>query len=50
MPAHPEGRHRRVYPDLVVHLVFEDLSELTLGSDSPIGRSLGQVAHWLTER
>ena len=45
-----EGRHRRVYAGLVVHLVFDDLSEQTLGGDTAIGRSLGHVAGWLVER
>jgi hypothetical protein len=45
-----EGRHRRVYPQLVVHLVFEDLSELRLGADTDIGRSLGYLAGWVFER
>ncbi len=49
-PDFQEGRHRRVYPDLVVHLVFDDLSELSLGSDSAVGRSLGHLASWLVER
>jgi hypothetical protein len=45
-----EGRHRRVYPGLVVHLVFDDLSEHRLGPDTAIGRSLGHLASWLVER
>ena len=45
-----EGRHRRVYPELVVHLVFEDMSELRLGPDTVVGRSLGHLAGWLFER
>jgi hypothetical protein len=45
-----EGRHRRVYPQLVVHLVFEDMSELRLGADTVIGRSLGYLAGWVFER
>lgn len=45
-----EGRHRRIYPDLVVHLVFDDLSEHRLGPDTTIGRSLGHLAGWLVER
>jgi hypothetical protein len=45
-----EGRHRRVYPELVVHLVFEDMSELRLGPDTGVGRSLGFLAGWLFER
>jgi hypothetical protein len=45
-----EGRHRRVYPKLVVHLVFADMSELRLGPDSATGRSLGHLAGWLFER
>jgi hypothetical protein len=49
-PDFQEGRHRRVYPELVVHLVFDDLSELSLGSDSAVGRSLGHLASWLVER
>jgi len=49
-PDFQEGRHRRVYTDLVVHLVFDDLSELSLGSDSAVGRSLGHLASWLVER
>jgi hypothetical protein len=54
-PRHPgvgieEGRHRRVYPKLVVHLVFEDMSEMRLGPDTVVGRSLGHMAAWLFER
>jgi hypothetical protein len=49
-PALPEGRHRRVFPELVVHLVFDDLSEHRLGPDSAIGRTLGHLAGWLVER
>jgi hypothetical protein len=45
-----EGRHRRVYPELVVHLVFEDMSEIRLGPDTVVGRSLGYLAGWLFER
>jgi hypothetical protein len=45
-----EGRHRRVYPELVVHLVFEDMSEVRLGPDTGVGRSLGFLAGWLFER
>jgi hypothetical protein len=45
-----EGRHRRVYPELVVHLVFEDMSEIRLGPDTVVGRSLGHMAGWLFER
>jgi hypothetical protein len=45
-----EGRHRRVYAGLVVHLVFDDLSEHTLGADTAIGRTLGHLAGWLVER
>lgn len=51
MPTITEGgRHRRVDPDLVVHLVFADLSELVVGPESALGRSIGHVATWLTER
>jgi hypothetical protein len=50
VPTLSEGRHRRVYPQLVVHLVFDDLTEVTLGPESTLGRSLGHLAHWLTER
>jgi hypothetical protein len=46
----PEGRHRRVYPQLVVHLVFADMSEIRLGPDTVVGRSLGYLAGWLFER
>jgi hypothetical protein len=49
-PVAHEGRHRRVYGGLVVHLVFDDLSEMSLGPDSAIGRSLGHLASWLIER
>ena len=49
-PDFQEGRHRRVYPELVVHLVFDDLSELSLGPDTAVGRSLGHLASWLVER
>lgn len=49
-PALPEGRHRRVFPELVVHLVFDDLSEHRLGPDTADGRSLGHLAGWLVER
>jgi hypothetical protein len=49
-PDFQEGRHRRIYPELVVHLVFDDLSELSLGSDSAVARSLGHLASWLVER
>jgi hypothetical protein len=45
-----EGRHRRVYPQLVVHLVFADMSEVRLGPDTAAGRSLGHLAGWLFER
>jgi hypothetical protein len=45
-----EGRHRRVFPQLVVHLVFGDLSEHRLGADTSLGRSLGHLASWLVER
>jgi hypothetical protein len=48
-PVPQEGRHRRVYPDLVVHLVFDDLSEHRLGPDTDLGRSLGHLAGWLFE-
>ena len=48
-PAGHEGRHRRVYAKLVVHLVFDDLSEHLLGPDTTIGRSLGHLAGWLVE-
>jgi hypothetical protein len=44
------GRHRRVFPQLVVHLVFDDLSEHRLGADTSLGRSLGHLANWLVER
>jgi hypothetical protein len=49
-PALQEGRHRRVFPNLVVHLVFRDLSEHRLGPDTADGRSLGHLAGWLVER
>ncbi len=49
-PDFQAGRHRRIYPELVVHLVFDDLSELSLGSDSAVARSLGHLASWLVER
>jgi hypothetical protein len=49
-PAVHEGRHRRVFPDLVVHLVFDDLSEYRLGPDTADGRTLGHLAGWLVER
>ena len=49
-PDLQEGRHRRVYPGLVVHLVFGDQSEHRLGPDTAIGRSLGHLASWLVER
>jgi hypothetical protein len=45
-----EGKHRRVYGELVVHLVFNDMSEHRLGADTAIGRSLGHLACWLVER
>ena len=45
-----EGRHRRIYPELVVHLVFADMSEVRLGPDTAVGRSLGHLAGWLFER
>ena len=38
------GRHRRVDPDLVVHLVFADLSEETLGPETSVGRSMAELA------
>jgi hypothetical protein len=44
------GRHRRVDPELVVHLVFADQSEATLGPDTALGRSIGHLAGWLLER
>jgi hypothetical protein len=47
--AFEEGRHRRVFPQLVVHLVFVDLSEHRLGADTSLGRSLGHLASWLVE-
>jgi hypothetical protein len=49
-PVLHEARHRRVYPQLVVHLVFDDLSEHLLGPDTALGRSLGHLASWLIER
>jgi hypothetical protein len=44
------GRHRRVDQQLVVHLVFGDLSEATLGPNDVLGRSIGQLAAWLAAR
>jgi hypothetical protein len=38
------GRHRRVDAELVVHLVFGDLSECVLGPQNAIGRSMGHLA------
>ena len=43
-PDFQEGRHRRVYPDLVVHLVFDDCPSSASDSDSAVGRSLGHLA------
>lgn len=44
------GRHRRVDPELTVHLVFLDQSELVLGPETALGRSIGHAAGWLVER
>jgi hypothetical protein len=44
------GRHRRVDAELVVHLVFGDLSECVLGPQSAIGRTMGHLAAQLFER
>ena len=50
MPASTDGyggRHRRVDPDAVVHLVFAEGGEVTIGVDHPDGRSIAHLAAWL---
>ena len=44
------GRHRRVDPDVVVHLVFTEGGEVTIGVDHPVGRSIAHLAALLAER
>ena len=44
------GRHRRVDPDVVVHLVFAEGGEVALGVDHPVGRSIAHLAALLAER
>jgi hypothetical protein len=44
------GRHRRADAALVVHLVFADLSETTLGPSSAVARSIGFLATLLADR
>jgi hypothetical protein len=44
------GRRRRADPELVVHLVFDDLSETVLEADNALGRSIGQLAALLVAR
>jgi hypothetical protein len=44
------GRHRRVDPDVVVHLVFAEGTEVTIGVEHPVGRSIAHLAEQLAER
>jgi hypothetical protein len=44
------GRHRRHDPEVVVHLVFAEGGEVSIGVDSPVGRSIAQLAELLAER
>jgi hypothetical protein len=44
------GRRRKPDPTVVVHLVFADLTESVLPPDSPLARSIGQVADALSAR
>jgi hypothetical protein len=44
------GRHRRRDPGVVVHLVFADGGEATIGADSAVGRSIAHLAALITER
>lgn len=44
------GRRRKPDPTVVVHLVFADLTESVLAPDSPLARSIGQVADALSAR
>jgi hypothetical protein len=44
------GRHRRVDPELAVHLVFGDLSEAVLEPNSAVARSMGHLAALLVGR
>jgi hypothetical protein len=44
------GRHRRVDPNVVVHLVFAGGGEVALGVDHPVGRSIAHLAALLAER
>jgi hypothetical protein len=46
----PGGRHRRVDPDAVIHLVFTDGGEVCLGTESPAGRSIAHLAAQLADR
>ena len=43
------GRHRRLEEDVVVHLVFAGGSELTLGLETPVVRSIAHLAALLTQ-
>jgi hypothetical protein len=38
------GRHRRRDPAVVVHLVFADGGEVSIGMDSAVGRSIAHLA------
>ena len=44
------GRHRRVDPGVVVHLVFAEGGEVTIGVEHPDGRSIAHLAALLAER
>ena len=44
------GRRRRPDPEVVVHLVFADLSETLLPAESALARSIGQIAGCLAGR
>lgn len=44
------GRHRRGDREAVVHLVFSEGGEVSLGADSPLARSIAELAALLTQR
>jgi hypothetical protein len=44
------GRHRRVDPQLAVHLVFADLTEVVVDGRSGAGQAIGHLAQLLVER
>jgi hypothetical protein len=43
------GRHRRVDPHAVVHLVFADGGEVSFGPESPVGSSICHLAVLLAD-